>query len=87
MYGIFGRKITKYTVIYGVYIQFWPTLHTALLRMPEGHPRPNSKERKPHVDLPWEDLAGSFFRPCLLLLISVSYPEGRCHRSRLLKII
>jgi hypothetical protein len=26
MYGIFGREITKYTVIYGVYIQFWPTL-------------------------------------------------------------
>jgi len=27
VYGIFGRKITKYTVIYGVYIRFWPTLH------------------------------------------------------------
>ena len=26
MYGIFGRKITKYTAIYGVYIQFWQTL-------------------------------------------------------------
>jgi len=26
-YGIFGREITKYTVIYGVYIRFWPTLH------------------------------------------------------------
>ena len=26
VYGIFGREITKYTVIYGVYIQFWPTL-------------------------------------------------------------
>jgi len=26
IYGIFGRKITKYTVVYGVYIQFWPTL-------------------------------------------------------------
>jgi len=25
-YGIFGREITKYTVIYGVYIRFWPTL-------------------------------------------------------------
>jgi len=24
--GIFGREITEYTVIYGVYIQFWPTL-------------------------------------------------------------
>jgi len=26
-YGIFGREIIKYTVIYGVYIRFWPTLH------------------------------------------------------------
>jgi hypothetical protein len=25
-YVIFGRKITKYTVIYGVYIRFWLTL-------------------------------------------------------------
>jgi hypothetical protein len=29
MYGIFGRVITIHTVIYGVHIQFWPTLHTA----------------------------------------------------------
>jgi len=27
IYSNFGRKITKYTVIYGVYIRFWPTLH------------------------------------------------------------
>jgi hypothetical protein len=26
MYGNFGREITKYTVIYGAYIRFWPTL-------------------------------------------------------------
>jgi hypothetical protein len=26
IYGIFGREITKYTVIYGVFIRFWPTL-------------------------------------------------------------
>jgi len=26
IYGIFGNDITKYTVIYGVYIRFWPTL-------------------------------------------------------------
>ena len=25
--GVFGRDITKYTVIYGVYIRFRPTLH------------------------------------------------------------
>jgi len=27
IYGIFGREIIKYTVIYGVYIRFWPTLY------------------------------------------------------------
>ena len=27
IYGIFGREFTKDTVIYGVYIRFWPTLH------------------------------------------------------------
>ena len=27
IYGIFGREITEYTVIYGVYIRFWPTLY------------------------------------------------------------
>ena len=26
IYGILGREITKYTVIYGVYKRFWPTL-------------------------------------------------------------
>jgi len=26
IYGILGRNITKCTVIYGVYIRFWPTL-------------------------------------------------------------
>jgi len=26
IYGIFGREITKYTVIYGVYILSWPAL-------------------------------------------------------------
>ena len=25
-HGIFGREITKFTVIYGAYISFWPTL-------------------------------------------------------------
>ena len=32
VYGIFGREITKYTVIYGVYIRFWPALHTYVIR-------------------------------------------------------
>jgi hypothetical protein len=27
VYGIFGREFTIYTVIYSVYIRFWPTLH------------------------------------------------------------
>ena len=27
IYGVFGRETTKYTVIYGVYIRFWPALH------------------------------------------------------------
>ena len=26
IYGVFGREITKNTVIYGVYTRFWPTL-------------------------------------------------------------
>ena len=26
IYGIFSRRFFKYTVIYGVYIRFWPTL-------------------------------------------------------------
>jgi len=26
IYGIFGKKTTKYTVIHGVYKQSWPTL-------------------------------------------------------------
>ena len=27
IYGMFGREITKYTVIYGAYLRFWSTLH------------------------------------------------------------
>jgi len=30
VYGIVGREITKYTVIYGAYIRFWPTLQINL---------------------------------------------------------
>ena len=26
VYGTFGREITKYMVVYGAYIRFWPTL-------------------------------------------------------------
>jgi len=28
IYGIVGKKITKYTVIYGEYVGFWPALHS-----------------------------------------------------------
>ena len=30
IYGIFGREITKYTVIYGVCIRFWPNLNMGI---------------------------------------------------------
>jgi hypothetical protein len=30
IYSTFGREITKYMVIYGVYIRFWPTLPISL---------------------------------------------------------
>jgi len=32
-YGIFGRKLTRYTVIQGVYIRFWPTLPESYLQL------------------------------------------------------
>jgi len=31
IYGNVGREITNYTVIYGAYIRFWPTLVTSLV--------------------------------------------------------
>jgi hypothetical protein len=45
MYGIFGRKITKYTVIYGVHIRFWPILHT---RAHASWLRASHKKGRPH---------------------------------------
>jgi hypothetical protein len=30
IYGAFGMEITKYTVIYGVYVRIWPTLSITL---------------------------------------------------------
>jgi hypothetical protein len=32
VYGIFGREFTIYTVIYSVYIRFWPTLLLCMVR-------------------------------------------------------
>jgi len=29
LYVTFGREMTKYTVIYGVHMRFWPTLNKA----------------------------------------------------------
>ena len=34
IYRLFGREITKYTVIYGVCIRFWPALHNSHLTSP-----------------------------------------------------
>ena len=36
LYGVFGREITIHTVIYGVYIQFWPTLAVSVLGQENG---------------------------------------------------
>ena len=33
VYGIIGREITKHTVMYGVYIRFWPTLHLQVTKI------------------------------------------------------
>jgi hypothetical protein len=33
IYSVYGREITKYMVLYGVYIQFWPTLRTRNTRI------------------------------------------------------
>jgi hypothetical protein len=35
IYGILGWEITKYTVIYGVKIRFWPTLQLMFRGMQE----------------------------------------------------
>jgi len=37
IYGVFGREITIHTVIYGVYIQFWPTLIILHYSTPHHH--------------------------------------------------
>jgi ribosomal protein L40E len=33
LYGIFGRNIAKYTVIYGEFVRFWPTLDILLIHL------------------------------------------------------
>ena len=32
IYGNFSRDFVKYTVIYGVYIRFWPTLYMCIVQ-------------------------------------------------------
>jgi len=39
IYGIFGREITKYTVVYGVYTRLWPTLYVYTVYMVLATPR------------------------------------------------
>jgi hypothetical protein len=34
VYGVFGREITKYKVIYGVNKRFWPTIVMGLEELP-----------------------------------------------------
>ena len=36
-YGIFGGEVIKHTVIYGVYIRFWPTLLMRLMGYTQCH--------------------------------------------------
>ena len=43
IYGIFGREVIKYMVIYGVYIRFWPTLYTCNDLWTEG------QIKSPHI--------------------------------------
>ena len=43
IHGIFGREFTKYTVIYSVYIRFWPTLCVALVLPPGLHVFPGCR--------------------------------------------
>ena len=42
MYGVFGREITKLTVIYGVHIRFWPTLHMIELQAEQSNGQSHS---------------------------------------------
>jgi len=38
IYGNFGREITKYTVIHGVYIRVWPTIYIYIYICACAHP-------------------------------------------------
>jgi len=51
IYDTFGREITKYTVICGVYMRFWPTLsNTQFLRKGAfKRLRPNARPTRPNA--------------------------------------
>jgi hypothetical protein len=49
IYGVFGREITKYTVVYGVYIRFWPTLYILLKGTPQVSAKLISKGTSYHT--------------------------------------
>ena len=51
VYGIFGREITKYMVIYGVYIQLWPTPHKTLVLCCQRYVRAHTHAHK-HLNIP-----------------------------------
>jgi hypothetical protein len=61
IYGIFGRDITTYTVIYGVYIQFWPSL--CMCFKCRGPCAPNITALAPNVAAPV--CMHQMLRPCL----------------------
>jgi len=48
VYGVFGREITRYTVIYVVCIQFWPTLQVSHNRVWESSNYKGSARRHRH---------------------------------------
>jgi hypothetical protein len=39
IFGIFGREITKYTVVYGVNVWFWPTLRMCCITLTISYTR------------------------------------------------
>jgi hypothetical protein len=49
IFGDFGREITKYTVIYGVHIRFWPTLDIGNHGAAKSHQLAGSSEHLSRV--------------------------------------
>jgi hypothetical protein len=81
IYGIFGREIARYTVIYGVYIRFWPTLILHVNDLPRSPSGPFVSALAPAT---LKDMSGAFevlptdsvdlrlLRPLLLLASSTA---------------